>query len=113
MSRRVEYLLDLACSDIHNATVSVHPSISDHKALLVKLPLPVILEKLERREVWILKEANWTQLKRDLEEYDWAILHEGATEKSLDTFLEILWLHLVKYIPRRPLDITKVTSLGQ
>jgi len=54
-----------------------------------------------------LKEANWTQLKRDLEEYDWAILQEGATEKSLDMFLEILWLHLVKYIPRRRLDITK------
>ena len=94
---RYEYLLDLACSDIHNSSVSVHPCIADHKALLVKLPLPVVLGKSDQREVWILKEADWSQLKRDLDAYEWHIFQNGPVAKSMDTFLEILWLHLVKH----------------
>ena len=61
---RGEYLLDLACTDIHNSTASVHPVIADHKAVLIKLPLPVMLEQIERREIWILKQVNWTILKK-------------------------------------------------
>ena len=87
---RYEYLLDLAWSDIHNNSASVHPCIADHKALLMKLPLPMVLEKSEQHEVWILKEADWTQFKRDLDEYDWHILQNRSAEQLLDTFLEIL-----------------------
>ena len=52
-------------------------------------------------------EADWSHFKRDLDEYDWHISQNGSAEKSLDTFLEILWLHLVKHIPRRQSDIMK------
>ena len=67
---RGDYLSDLACTDIHNSKASIHPVIADHKAVLIKLPLPVMLEQTERREVWILKQANWTILKKDLQQYD-------------------------------------------
>ena len=104
---RGDYLLDLACTDIHNSTASIHPVIADHKAVLIKLPLPVMLGQTERREVWILKQAKWTVLKKDLQEYDWHQLYKGTAEEALHVFLEVLWLHLVKYIPRRQLDIVK------
>jgi len=104
---RGEYLLDSACTDIHDSDASVHSCISDHKAVLIKLPLPVILEQAESREVWILKEANWTELQKDLHQYDWHQLQKGTAEEALRIFLEVLWLHLVKYIPRRKIDIMK------
>jgi len=104
---RKEYLLDLACCDIHNSSVTIHPCIADHKALLIKLPLPIILEQAERRDVWILKKANWEALKKELQEWDWHLLRNGTAEDALQIFLEILWLHLVKHIPRRQLDIVK------
>ena len=39
----------------------MHYCIADHKALLVKLPLPVNLEKLEQHGEWTLKEAKSSQ----------------------------------------------------
>ena len=104
---RKEYLLDLALTDICKSSVSVHPYIADHKDILIKLPFPEILEKIGKREEWILREADWTKLKKDLHQYDWHVLRNGSAEDSLNAFLEILWLHLVKHIPRRQLDITK------
>ena len=92
---RYEYLLDLACNDIHNNAAPVHLRIADHKALLVKLPLPVVLGTLEQRKIRILKEADWSQFKRGLNEYDWHIFQNGYANKPLGAFLEILWLHLV------------------
>ena len=75
--------------------------------MLIRLPLATFLEKTERREVWILKKANLAVLKKELQEYDWHLLHKGTAEEALHVFLEVLWLHLVKYIPRRQLDIVK------
>ena len=45
--------------------------------------------------------------EKELQEYDWQVLHKGTAEEALHVFLEILWLHLVKHIPRRQLDIVK------
>jgi len=41
---RGDYLLDLACTDIVNSTAIVSPSISDHRGVLIKLPMPEVLE---------------------------------------------------------------------
>ena len=32
---------------------------------------------------------------------DWRILNEGTAEDALTSFQEILWHHLIKFIPRR------------
>ena len=98
---RGEYLLDLACTDIVNCTASVLPYISDHKGLLLKLPMPEVLEKTVSREVWVLSKADWSSLHDDLTNFDWTPLSKGSAEDSLIFFLEVLWLHLAKYIPRK------------
>ena len=63
---RNEYLLDLVLTDIGGATVEVTPRIADHKGVLVKLPLSVVNETILRREMWILKNANWKCLSKAL-----------------------------------------------
>ena len=106
---REEYLLDLVCTDVCGSSVKVLPKIADHKAVLAKLPLPVVLETTVEREVWLLQKANWTDLKSDLQAYDWNKLGEGTAEESLQYFLEILWYHLVKHIPRTTIKNRKST----
>ena len=54
-----------------------------------------------------MAKADWPNLKRELQHYDWQPLKHGSAEDALTFFLEVLWLHLVKYIPRRELDIVK------
>jgi len=104
---RNDYLLDLACTDVHKSSAKVMPYLSDHKSVLVTLPLPEILEKNVKREVWDLTKADWTNLKKQLQDYDWQPLKHGSAEDALMLFLEVLWLHLVKYIPRREVDTVK------
>ena len=104
---RNEYLLDLIITDICKCSVSVLSCLDDHNALLVKLPIPEVLEKSIKREVWILEEADWKKLKQELGNYDWRHLHEGTAETALDYFLEVLWLHLVRHIPRREIETLK------
>ena len=106
---RNDYLLDLVCTDIPKARVSVLPKIADHKAVLTKLPFPEVLEKSVKREVWILAEADWNALKGDLISFDWRRLHDGSAEDALDFFMEVLWLHLLKHIPRRQIETVKRT----
>ena len=36
-------------------------------------------------------------------------LHHVSAEDSLKVFLQVLWLHLVKYIPRRKIETVKRT----
>jgi hypothetical protein len=104
---RNEYLLDLVITDICKCSVTVLPRIADHNSLLVKLPIPEVLEKTVKREVWMLKDADWKTLKQELGNYDWRRLHEGTAEVALDYFLEVLWLHLARHIPRREIDMVK------
>ena len=106
---RGDYLLDLACPDIQKCTATVTPYITDHKGLLQKLPIPEVLEKTVSREVWILSKADWTPLRDDLKNFDRSPLSRGSAEDSLTFFLEILWLHLIKYIPRKTTHNKKST----
>ena len=93
--------MDLACTDIQKCTATGTPYIADHKGLLLKLPIPEVLEKTVSREVWILSKADWTSLRDDLKNFDWSPLSKRSAEDSLTFFLEILCLHLIKFIPRK------------
>ena len=66
-----------------------------------------MLEESIKREIWILKEADWKKLKHELNNYDWRHLYEGTVESTLDYFLEILWLYLFIYIPRCEIESFK------
>ena len=106
---RKEYLLDLAITDIPKATASVLPCIADHSAILVKLPLPEVLEKSFTRTVWNLRKPEWKKLEQELDAFNWAALRNGTAEGSLLYFLEVLWNALVKYIPRKDIVSRKST----
>ena len=43
---RGDYLLDLIITDIASSFVKVLPTIADHHDVLVKLPIPEVIEKL-------------------------------------------------------------------
>ena len=108
-STRQDYLLDLVLTDISPCSISVLPSIADHKSVLTKLPVPEVLETTIKREVWILAKADWKSLTKDLLAYDWKNLDDGSAEDSLTLFLQVVWLHLVKHIPRKAVEIKKST----
>ena len=98
---RNEYLLDLAITDIGGAGAKVLPRIADHNGVLVTFPLSVINESAIKREMWILKDANWKCLIQELKNIDWTFLNHGTAEDAVNLFQDILWTALIKYIPRK------------
>ena len=103
---RNQYLLDLVLSDVQGGSTTVLKCITDHKAVLLKLPIAPVLETSFEREVWHLKGASWSKLQAALAEFDWK-LNEGTAEEALLFFLENLWYHLVLHIPRRKICSVK------
>ena len=63
-------MLDWIITDIPKATASVLPCIADHNAILVKLPLPEVLEKTFTRTVWDLRKADWKKLEQELDAFN-------------------------------------------
>ena len=104
---RNEYLLDLVRTDIQNAKTTITPAISDHKGVMTKLPFAEVLEASVEREVWNLSRARWDELKKALSCFNWGRLRDGTAEDALLFFMEILWHHLVKFIPRRRITTKK------
>ena len=95
---RDDCLLDLVITDICKCIVIVLPCIVDHNSLLAKLPTAEVLERIVKRDVWTLKDVDWKIRDHELHNYDWKRLQEGSAEDSFRSFLEILWLYLMKYI---------------
>ena len=67
---RNDYLLDLAITDIVGAKAYVLPQIADHNDVKIVLPYPDIKEETLTRTVWHLKNANWKDLKDELQAID-------------------------------------------
>ena len=56
----------MAITDIPKPTATVLPLIADHSAVLLKPPLPEVLEKSFTRTVWDLKRAEWSKVEHEL-----------------------------------------------
>ena len=104
---RKEYLVDLVCTDIVGASATVLPYIADHAAVQVRLPIPEIKETKMERIVWDMSKANWKDLEAELEAMDWSILARGTAEDALNTFMDVLWNLLIKYIPQKKIVCKK------
>jgi len=104
---RKEHLLDIALTDIQKSTASVTSYIADHKGVLIKVAMPKLFELRVQRELWCLTKANWKHLREELKAYDWQMLGRGKAEDALGYFMEVLWNHLEKHIPRRILEAKK------
>ena len=92
---RGEYLLDLFISDM-SCTVGTESSIADHEASLGSVPFvnPITLSII--REVWMLQNAKWPELEKELQEVNWQSLNRGTAEDALHYFMEILLICLHK-----------------
>ena len=62
---RNDYLLDLVITDIGGSVAKVLPKIANHNAVLVKVPKPAVKELEVEREVWMLKKAKWSSIKKN------------------------------------------------
>lgn len=87
---RKEYLLNLAITDIPKSTATVLQFIAERRAVLVKLPLPEVLEKSFTRTVWDLRKAEWSKIEHELNDSDRSALRRGTAEDSLSYSLEVL-----------------------
>ena len=83
---RNDYLLDLVITDIGGSVAKVLPKIADHNAVLVKVPKLAVKELEVEREVWMLKKAKWSSIKKELMSMDWRILQRGTAEDALNQF---------------------------
>ena len=97
----------LVITDMVGSSASVLSKIADHQAVLVKLPIPEVTEVAMTREVWKLKNVKWKDLEEELEKANWEPLRHGTAEHASNYFMEILWLCLVKYIPRETVTRTR------
>ena len=104
LSNSRQLTMDMACC---RTKVRVLPYVADHKGILAELPCAEILEMAFEREVWHLASADWDSLEEALNMIEWHALSNGTAEDALAYFQEVLWLHLVKYFPRRKVKITK------
>ena len=70
---RNEYLLDLYFTDMHNAKVSIEPSIADHKALRLRMPIRSEEHITVEKVIWHYKGVTWHALKHELSHWNWQI----------------------------------------
>ena len=108
-SIRQNYLLDLFCTDIPGVSAKAIPYIVDHAGILKKNPISVVLESVTEREMWLLNKARWDETKSELSSYERAKLRDGSAEEALTYFLEVLWYHCMKSIPRVKVTNSKNT----
>ena len=101
---RKEYLLDLAMTDIPGASATTLAYIADHKGVRLNLPIAEVKEVAVKRTVWMIKDADWPALEKELNEIDWAPLKKGTAEDAVMYFMDILWTLLVKHIPRKQIQ---------
>ena len=101
---RNQYLLDLAITDIPGASATVLASIADHNGVRLDLPIAEVKEIAISRTVWMLKDADWQTLEKDLCEVNWTPLKDGTAEDAVMYFMDILWTLLIKHIPRKQIQ---------
>ena len=106
---RNDYLLDLALSNIEGVSVKVIPSIADHRGLLISLPLPKHEVRSVPREGWLYKKASWKQLNHELQNFDWRKIDTLSPDHAANFFMQSLWWHLCKHIPRKQFTDKKQT----
>jgi len=106
---RNENLLDLVMTDISGTETEVGGKIQDHRFVLTKLKVRVPETKLQRREVWNFKKADWTRLKEDLSEHDWSCLQTLDPNDGAIQFTKVLRECSLESIGKRVIHAAKST----
>ena len=106
---RNEYLLDLCLTDIEGVKVSIEPSISDHNALMIRVPLQIEKHVVISREVWHYRGATWHALKQELSQWNWQPLNYGSVDNAVNMFVDVLSTILSKHVPHKVISIKKST----
>ena len=106
---RNQYLLDLCLTDMEGVKVSIEPSISDHSALMIRVPLQIEKHVDVSREVWHYRGASWHALNQELMHWDWQPLNHGSVDNAANIFVGVV-SHLVsKHVPHKIISMKKST----
>ena len=92
---RENHLLDLFISDLDEvSSTHVLPRIADHHVVRGVLRLQVPCDAPRRREVWVYKFADWSNLRETLVTIDWSFIDvlsvDDATEQFTNSLLEAM-----------------------
>ena len=106
---RAEYLLDLALTDLDEVKCKVLPTIADHEALLVKLPLPAPRSVSVARRVWNYRDGDWEGLQVELARQDWSWLQQADPSTGAQKLTDMILSISSKFITKSDLRERKTT----
>ena len=106
---RGKYLLDLCLSNIENTKASVKNKVSDHHVTYCVLPVPLPQQCTIRRNVWILRDAAWDNMKSELKRLNWNRLHQGSVHDAAKYLQSSIQLLCKRYIPYRSIEQIRST----
>ena len=94
-------LLDLFLTDLpHLTTTKVHAGVSDHFMVHAQMKFEVVGMRVQPRECFIYKEAQWKLLNTAFLETDWKqILGNTSPDASAESFVEYVLKVSKKFIP--------------
>ncbi len=105
---REEYLLDLVIADLESS-VEVLAQISDHRAVLAKFEVAMPRSSVVRRVVFDYAKADWPEINRDLESFDWTPMDSLDVDAAERFFHRSVFAILRRHIPERELLERKTT----
>ena len=102
---RGPYLLDLVLSDAQELlTVRVLPEISDHRVVCIDVEVSVPSFDPIPRIVWDFSKADWNNLQRGIEHFQWKdLFNENDPDESVRAFCAQLEALVDASIPRKTL----------
>ena len=103
-----DYLLDLVLTDV-NVETTVGGNIRDHRYVLTKMRASVPDTIEVQREVWNYKKADWTRLKEELKDHDWAELYLMDADTAAEHVTTTILKYAEESIGKRKLKEVKST----
>ena len=106
---RGDNLLDLAMTDIGEATASMVAAIADHRGVLVTIPFTMPKVAAHDRQIWHFRDADWVRLREQLAEEDWKQVGTLPPDEGATMLTEIILKHAAECIPKRTARMQKST----
>ena len=97
--------LDPVLSDLPDGYVRCRPldyvGSSDHIGILTSVSLSIAMDECTVRTIWAWNRADWTSIRRKLNETDWDSLLSGDVNEDVATLTSFLLELQYQYVPHR------------
>ena len=77
------------------------PSITDHSAISITLPIRIPASRALEREVWDFRNAQWFNLRADINDHDWHFLSTLSIDDAAEKFFSELRTLIERRIPTK------------